>query len=133
MLSTNRGCIKFIVLSIITFGIYGIVVFSKMSQEINIIASAHDDRHTMHYCWIYFIFSWLTLGIAPLVWYTNISSRIGNEARRRGMATEFCGGSFWGWNILGSIIIVGPFIYLHKLFKTMNYINADFNTYAKNM
>ena len=37
---------------------------------------------------------------------------------------------FWGWDILGSLIVVGPFIYLHKLCKALNLAAADFN--AKN-
>ena len=66
-LKTNRGLLKLILLSFLTFGIYGLVVMSVVSRDINIIASRHDGRKTMHYCWIYFIFSWLTFGIVPLV------------------------------------------------------------------
>ncbi len=43
-LDTNRGLLKFILLSIITFNIYGIVVMSKVSSDINIIATRYDGK-----------------------------------------------------------------------------------------
>ena len=126
-LKTNRGLLKYILLSMITFGIYGIVVMSAVSTDINIIAGRYDGKKTMHFCWVYFLFSWLTFGIVPLVWYHKVSARIGMELRRRGIGYKFGAGSFWGWNILGSLILVGPLVYLHKLLKSMNLLAANYN------
>ncbi len=126
-LKTNRGLLKFILLSLITFGIYGIVVMSSISTDINLIAGRADGKKTMHYCLVYFIFSWLTFGIVPLVWYHKLSDRIGLELKRRGLAYNFGAGTFWGWNILGAFIIVGPFVYTHKLLQAMNLLSADYN------
>ncbi|MBP9990630.1 MAG: DUF4234 domain-containing protein [Bacteroidales bacterium] len=126
-LRTKRGLLKYILLSIITLGIYSIVLFSHMSEEINLVAQRRDGKHTMHYCLVFFIFSWLSLGIVPLVWMTKISNRIGNEQLARTQHRGVSGGTFWGWGILGSLIIVGPFIYYYKLFKSMNAVNAHYN------
>ena len=127
-LKTNRGLLKYILLSIITFGIYPLVIMSAISTDINLIASRYDGKKTMHFCLLAFIFSWLTFGIAPIVWYHRISARIGNELARRGISYSFGAGSFWGWNVLGSIIVIGPLVYLHKLFRAMNLLAADYNT-----
>ena len=43
-LKTNRGLLKYILLSFITFGIYGIVVMSSISNDINIVASRYDGK-----------------------------------------------------------------------------------------
>ncbi len=126
-LKTNRGLIKYILLSLITFGIYGLVVMSAVSTDINVIASRYDGKKTMHYCLVFFIFSYLTLGIVPLVWFHRISARIGNELSRRNISYSFGAGSFWGWNVLGALILVGPFIYIHKLLKSMNLLSANYN------
>ena len=126
-LKTNRSLLKYILLSIITFGIYGLVVMSSVSTDINTIASRYDGKKTMHYCLVFFVFSWLTLGIVPLVWFHKISSRIRNELNRRGIDYKFGAGSFWGWGFLGAFIIVGPFIYYHKLFKSMNLLAENYN------
>jgi hypothetical protein len=124
---TNRGLLKMILLGIITFGIYPIVVYSLISSEINTVASRHDGKHTTHYCLMYFIFSWLTLGIAAFVWNHRIVNRMGNELRRRGIGYEIGASDFWLWGVLGSLIVVGPFVYIHKFLKAMNLINEDYN------
>jgi hypothetical protein len=127
MLRTNRGLAKFYFLSLITFGIYGLVVMCNVSMDINTIASRRDGKHTMNYLLLYFIFSWLTLGIAPLVWFHRISNRIGGQLAARNLPYSFNASDFWLWCMLGSLIIVGPFIYLYKFFKAMNIIADDYN------
>ncbi len=127
MLRTNRGMVKFIFLSLVTLGIYGIVVMSHVSEEINQVASPRDGKHTMHYCLILFLFSWLTLGIAPLVWWHRLCNRIGDELQIRNLPFNLSAGTFWGWYFFGSMILVGPFIFFYKFFKAMNLVNADYN------
>ena len=126
-LKTNKGLLKTILLSIITFGIYPLVVLSAVSTDINTVASKYDGKKTMHFCLLFFILTPITFGIADLVWFHKISSRIGAELKRRGINYGFGAGSYWGWCILGSLIGVGPLVYLHKLFKAVNLMNADYN------
>ena len=124
---TKRGLLKFILLNIVTLGIYSIVFYSGISSDINIIASRYDGKKTMHFCLLLFLIAPITFGIAGIVWYHKISARIGNELSRRGIAYSFGAGSFWGWNVLGAFIAVGPFVYLHKLSTAMNLLCADYN------
>ena len=126
-LKTNRRLIKLILLGILTFGIYPLVVFTGISTGINQIASRYDGRKTMHFCLLNFLVGPVTLGIAALVWHHRLCDRIDDELRRRGLAYRFSTGSFWGWNILGCLILVGPFIYQHKLCKAMNLLCEDYN------
>lgn len=35
--------------------------------------------------------------------------------------------TYWLWNVLGVLIIVGPFIYMYKLLHAMNDLCADYN------
>jgi hypothetical protein len=126
-MKTNRGMLKLLFLGLITFGIYPLVFYSNLSTDINIIATRYDGRKTMHFCLLFFIVAPLTLGIAAIVWSHRICARIGNELCRRGIAYRFGAGSFWGWNILGTLIFIGPFIFLHKLCKSMNLLSADYN------
>ena len=96
-LKTNRGLAKYILLGIITLGIYPIVVMSSISSDINIIAGRYDGKRTMHYCLLIFLVSWLTLGIGVLVWYHNLSSRIGNASPQEYFL------SVWGGQLLGMV------------------------------
>lgn len=126
-LKTNKGLLKTILLSLITLGIYPLVVMSAVSNDINIVASRYDGKKTMHYCLLFFIVAPITLGIGAIVWSHKISNRIGNELRRRGIAYNFSAADFWLWNVLGSLIVIGPFVYMHKLFKAVNKMNAHYN------
>lgn len=126
-LKTNKGLLKYILLSIITFGIYGLVVMSSVSNDVNIVASRYDGKKTMHYCLLFFLVAPITLGIAGIVWMHRISNRIGSELKRRNIAYSFSAVDFWLWNVLGSFIVVGPFIYMHKLFKATNLMCEHYN------
>ena len=127
MLKTNKSLAKYIFLSIITLGIYGIVVMSSVGDSINTVASRYDGKKTMHFCLLYFIVSPITLGIATFVWLHRISNRIGNELNRRNISYRISAADFWLWYIIGSVIFIGPFIYIHKLLKATNLICNDYN------
>lgn len=126
-LKTNRSLLKYILLGLITFGIYDIVVMYDVTEATNMVATPHDGRKSTNYLLMFFLFGWLSLGIAWLVWYSNLSDRIGNELQRRTMPREVSMADFWLWCILGSLIIVGPFIYLYKLLKATNMMCEDYN------
>ena len=100
---------------------------STIGENINQIASRRDGKNTLHYCLVYFLLGPITCEIFSIVWLHSLSNRIGDEARARGIATDFGASTYWLWNVLGSLIIVGPFIYLHKLCKTMNALCENYN------
>ncbi len=126
-LKTNRSLVKTILLSLITFGIYAIVVMSGVSNDINVVASRYDGKKTMHYCLLTFVITPITLGIGSFVWSHKISNRIGDELKRRGVDYSFSAKDFWLWGILGCFIVVGPFVYMHKLFKATNLMCENYN------
>ncbi len=126
-LKTNKGLFKTILLSLITFGIYSIVVMTSVSNDVNTVASKYDRKKTMYFCLLAFLIAPITFGIAGFVWYHKVSKRIGKELKRREIAYNFGAKDFWLWGILGSIIFVGPYVYLYKLFKAVNKMNASYN------
>lgn len=126
-LPTKRGLLKFILLTAITFGIYGLVVMTKISGEINVTASRYDGKKTMNYLLMVLIITPITLGIGAIVWQHRISNRMGSELSRRGISYSFSAKDYWLWGVLGSLIVVGPLVYHHKFFKASNLINADYN------
>lgn len=93
-LRTNRGLLKFILLSLITFGIYAIVVLSHISTEINTIATKHDQKNTMHYCLVFFLLGPITLQIFTLIWWSKLSSRMGQELTTRNIDYKFGAGQY---------------------------------------
>lgn len=130
-LTSKYGLLKFILLSLITFGIYGIYTFARMGQDLNLIASPHDGKRTMNFWLLALLVGPLTLEIGSLVWFHKFSARIGTELTRRGQSISFGAGAYWLWNVLGALIIVGPFVYIHKLCTAMNCLVDDYNRSAR--
>lgn len=153
VLPVKRSLAKMIFLSILTLGIYPVVIWSRIVTELNIAASRYDGRRTMPFFGMLML-SPVTLGIYGLVWMHEFSDRTGCELTRRGLEYRFGARDFWLWNflfgvlvialgaalyllipdlhygvlgLLGLISTVGPFVYVHKLMKAMNLVNGDFN------
>ncbi len=40
---------------------------------------------------------------------------------------KFNSNTFWLWSVLGSLIAVGPLVYLSKFCKAMNFLANDYN------
>jgi len=128
-LKGGYSMLKMILLGMITFGIYPLIKFCNISTDINAIAGKYDGKQTMHFGLVILLSS-ITFGIATLVWAHKVSDRIGEECARRGVGEEFSAKTFWIWNVLGSFIVVGPFIYLNKLCNCMNALVDNYNTYG---
>ena len=121
-LRTNRSAAKYILLSFITLGIYGLICMMNTGNDLK-----HDGKKTMNYLLVFFLLTPITLGIAMFVWMHRISARIGSELDQRGCMGSFGAKDFWLWCVLGSLILVGPIIYFHKFFKSMNMLCEDYN------
>ena len=126
-LRTNRGAAKFILLSMITFGIYGLICMMNVGSDLNTIAARHDGKKTMNYILVALLLTPITLGIAMFVWMHRVSARIGSELDQRGIMASFGAKQFWLWCVLGSLILVGPIVFYHKFFKCMNMLAEDYN------
>lgn len=126
-LRTQRGLLKYVLLGLVTFSIYDIWQMSEVGDSLNLLAFKRDGKHTMHYCLMFFLVGWVTLGIGWLVWYHRVSGRIGEEQAAHGLPVTVTASTFWLWGILGSLIAVGPFIYIYKLLHAMNDLSADYN------
>ena len=126
-MNNERALWKFIVFGLLTCGIYTIVFWSGIGEDLNIAATRRDGKKTMHYCLVLFLLGPITCSIYLFVWFHQMSERLGSEARARGFATDFGASTFWLWYVLGSLIIVGPFIYVHKLCTAMNAIANSYN------
>ena len=157
-LPTRRSLVKMIFLSIVTLGIYPMVIWSRLVGEVNMVASRYDGERSMSFFGMLML-SPITLGIHSLVWMNKLCRRIGAELQRRSIDYSFGAKDFWIWCFLmsflygvcmgvigalyaigfdlyfvfwillavGLITLVGPFIFLHKLIKSMNKLNADYN------
>ena len=98
-LPTGRGLAAMIFLSFLTLGIYPLVVWSKISGEINIVASRHDGKRSAHYLTV-LLLSLPTCFLLPLIWSHKICRRIHDELKRRRIVYAFGARTLWLWEIL---------------------------------
>lgn len=125
-LKTNRNIWKFIIFSVLTLGIYSIAFFIPFSFDIDKIAPKPDRSKTMNYL-IAFLLAWFTFSFILFFWHYTIANRVEEALAIRDIDYDFGTKNFWGWYVFGSLILVGPFIYIHKLCKAMNHLSEDYN------
>ena len=125
-LQTDRSMWKLMLLNILTLGIYGIIFFVPFSFDLDKIAPKKDRSRTMNYLFAY-IFSLFTMSIVMLVWHHHIATRVEEALSERSIPYNFSTSDLWAWYIFGSFILVGPFIYMHKLCKAMNLLCEHYN------
>ena len=158
-LPVKRKLWKMILFGILTLGIYPAVIWSRLTSEVNLVASRYDGERSMPF-FAMALLAPLTLGIHSLVWMHKLCRRIGMELQRRSIPYTFGPSDFWLWAFLLSCIysicigicsallsihfdvyiviwllvvvavlaLAGPFVFLAKLMKAMNQLNADYNT-----
>ena len=108
-LATNRSMWKMLLLGILTLGIYPTIIYYYMYEDINIIASRHDGKRTMHPVAMSFLCV-ITLGIYYFVWMHKLCKRIGNELDRRSIDYRFSAKHFWLLDVLCGCVLYIPFI-----------------------
>ena len=125
-LQTNRKMWKLMLFSVLTLGLYAIFFFIPFSFDIDKVAPRRDGERTMNYLWAH-ILALFTFSIVVDVWHFLIAQRIEEALSVRNIDYDFGTKDFWHWLVLGSLILVGPFIYYHKLCTAMNLLCEHYN------
>ena len=125
-LKTDRSALKFILLNTLTLGIYSIIFFIPLAFDLDKVAPKTDRSKTLNYlfAWILALF---TFNIVIDIWHYMISSRVSEALSVRGIDYEFGTQDFWGWFILGSLILIGPYVYVYRLCRAMNLLCESYN------
>lgn len=124
-LATCRSLLKFYFLGIFTLGIYDLVILSRISCEINLVAQK-DGKKTMHFLSM-LILGFLTLGIVPIIWWHRLCKRMNRELGRRGIDDSFGAKHFWLLAVLGGITFICPLIFVAKFLRANNRLNRSYN------
>ena len=127
-LPVDRSLVKMVLFGLLTLGIYPTVIWSRIVTELNIAASRRDGKRTMPYLGM-LILAPVTLTVFPFVWMHRFCNRVGKQLELRKCDYWFSAKDFWLWCVLGSLILVGPFIFTHKLMNSMNLINQHYNKF----
>ena len=123
---TDRKMWKLMLFSFLTLGIYSIYFFSPLPHELEKISPSRGRHKLMPYGVAYLI-AYFTFATVMVFWQYELTRRIEEALTDRGITCDFSTSDFWGWYFFGSFILVGPYIYFHKLCKAMNLLCEDYN------
>jgi len=125
-LQEDRGLLAYIVLSIVTCGIYGYYFIYKMAKDVN--TACDGDGETTGGLVAFILLSMVTCGIYSFYWQYKLGNRLANNAQRYGLTFQENGTTIIMWDIFGAVLCgIGPFIAMNILIKNTNKICAAYN------
>lgn len=124
--STNRSLIAYIVLSLITCGIYGYYFVYKMAKDVNQICEGDGDK--LGGLGAYILLNFITCGIYSYYWLYKIQNKMQANGPRYGVQVTESGAHVLLWLIFGSLLCgIGALIGYHIVIKTTNKVGAAYN------
>lgn len=125
-LKDDRGLISYIILNLITCGIYGYYFLYKMAHDVN-IACEGDGQSTAGLVQ-FIVLSFITCGIYSWYWYYKLGNRLAANAPKYGMNFQENGTTVLLWLLFGLLLCgIGPFIAMYILIKNSNMICNAYN------
>ncbi len=125
-LKDDRGLVSYILLSIITCGIYSCYFIYKMAKDVNIACDGDGEKTAGLVAFI--LLSFITCGIYALFWYYNLGNRLAANAHRYQMTFQENGTTVLLWLIFGSVLCgIGLFVAMYILIKNSNRICYAYN------
>ena len=125
-LKTDRNGWKFIILNLLTLGIYSIIFFISLSFDLDKAAPKSDRSKTPNFLAAY-ILSLFTFSIFLFIWHYHVADRIDDALGERKIPYNFGTDTFWTLYFFGSFILIGPLVYVYKLCHAMNLLCEKYN------
>ena len=125
-LQTDRSLAMYILLSIITCGIYSYYFIYKIAHDVNIACDGDGESTSGLVAFI--LLSFITCGIYSWVWEYKLGNRLASNAPRYGMSFQENGTTLLMWCLFGSMLCgIGPFVAMSILIKNSNKICQAYN------
>lgn len=114
----KRSTIKFILLSIITLGIYSLFFWTKWTNDLNKICEG-DDKESGHYVLV-FLLDIFSFGIYTLVWNYQMAERMYQKSKDLNVTLKHGGMFVMLWKLIPIVSTVYKIKYLNKLADAYN-------------
>ena len=123
---TDYNLVMYILLSIVTCGIYAYYIIYKMAQDVNQMCA--EDGDSVGGLGMYILLSIVTCGFYSFYWLYKIQNRLQANGPRYGVPIQENGTTVLVWLILGSLLCgIGSFVAFHIVFKSCNAVGAAYN------
>lgn len=122
----DRNFVLYVILTIITCGIYGLVFLYSMIQDVNTVCDG-DGEHTRGLLGL-ILLSLVTCGIYSFYWYYCLGNRLAKNAPRYGMSFQENGTTVLLWMVIGSLLCgLGTWVANYIIIKNCNQLCAAYN------
>jgi hypothetical protein len=126
-LKTDRSIIPYILLGIITLGIYELWFLHHMIKDVNEIC--REDGNKTPGLLVLILLSLVTCGFYALFWWYRVADMLDRASRRVGVSVEITGSKMLICMLLGSFVCgIVSLVGLHWLFESVNLLAVDYNT-----
>lgn len=123
---TDRSLFMYIVLVLVTCGIYGIYFIYKLAQDAN--EMCFDDGEKTPGLGMYFLLSIVTCGFYSYYWLYKVQNRFYAAGPRYGIPVAENGTTVLMWYIFGSLLCgIGSFVGMNIIITTANKIGTAYN------
>lgn len=124
---TNRSFFLFIVLTILTCGIYTLFFWHSYVKDVNTIC-AGDGKKTNGIA-LTILLSLITFGIYTLIWTYGMQNRLRDNASKYNAGPIASGGNILCWQIFGSLLFgIGPWIAMYKQIDSINRLTYNYTS-----
>jgi len=129
MVDNNRSLLTYIVLSVITCGIYGLYFLYKLALDVNTICNG-DGKETAGLLKL-ILLTIVTCGIYSWYWYYSLGNRLAENAPRYGLNFVENGTTVLCWQLFGAFLCgIGPFVAMNIIIKNTNALATAYNNGA---
>ena len=127
-LQTDRSLVTYILLSIITCGIYSYYFLYMLARDVNTVCEG-DGQETPGLL-PFILLSFVTCGFYALYWYYCLGNRLASNAPRYGLNFQENGTTILLWYLVGAFLCgIGPYVAMHFLIRNTNSLCAAYNQY----
>lgn len=127
-LKNDYSLISYLLLGVITFGIYPIWILHNLVRDVNDICR-EDGRRSPGVLQL-ILLSLVTLGLYSFFWYYRIGDMLERAARRnRELRCDITGGYILICFVLNAVMCyLAGWVGLHKIFEATNILATDYNS-----
>ena len=125
-IKTDRSLLMYILLNIVTCGIYGYYFVYKLAEDMNVMCK--EDGEKTGGLITYIVLSFITCSIYQVYWLYKIANRLNNNAPKYGLQFKENGMTVILWYLVGILLCgIGPFVAMYFIIKNTNALAAAYN------
>lgn len=125
-MKTNRGLLVYILLNIVTCGIYGWYFIYALARDLNVVCEGDGKRTGGLLKFI--LLNFITCNIYSWIWYYGVGNRLAGNAPRYGLNFQENGTTILLWMLVGMLLCgIGPLVALHIICKNTNTLCGAYN------